>query len=237
VATILLVDNDPALVDALGRALGSEGYTVRFAQTAAEAALAIESARPDLVLLDLMLPDTDGLVLLEKLRQGEASSHLPVIVLSGRQRQVDRVLSLKFGADDFVAKPFEYEDLLARIQAVLRRAELTRQTPCESSDGDICSGALVISTRRASVKFAGVRVALTPTEFRLLATLASRPEETLSRQTLARMLWGYVDAGTGHMIDVHIGRLRAKLRAIAEPVPLETVHNQGFTWRVTDQPG
>ena len=235
-ATILLVDDDAVLNEVLGGALASEGHTVHLASTAAEALVAMESVGPDLILLDLTLPDTDGLTLLLRRRHADADLSIPLIVLSGRARQVDRVLSLKFGADDFVAKPFDYDELLARIEAVLRRAGAARQPACASND-DIRSGALVISTRRASVEFAGQPLALTPTEFHLLVALVRRSGQILSRQRLAAILWGYADSGTTHMINVHVARLRAKLRAVAQPVPLETVHRQGFIWRDTDCSG
>jgi DNA-binding response OmpR family regulator len=229
VATIAVIDDDPNLGEVLKKALESEGHTVEVACTAAEALVMIDAAPPELVLLDLTLPDADGLVLLVQLRERQPSASIPLIVLSGRNTQVDRVLGLKFGADDFVAKPFELDELLARINAVLRRAR-PRRTCEQTAPGELRSGSLVISTRRASVTYRGHPIALTRTEFRLLVALAAHPNEIVSREVLAKLVWGCADTGTSHMLDVHLGRLRAKLRAVAQPLTLETVRNQGFIW-------
>lgn len=209
-----------------------EGYTVHTERTAAEALRAMEAACPDVILLDLNLPDADGLVLVDRLRTRDASCRIPIIVLSARDRQVDRVLSLKLGADDFIRKPFELDELQARIEAVLRRARPARlETDTYAEEGEVRSSGLVMSTRRATATFHGQRLHLTPTEYRLLLALASRPDEIQSRQTLAQRIWGYQDLGTAHLIDVHAGRLRAKLRASTDVVPLETVRGRGYCWR------
>jgi DNA-binding response OmpR family regulator len=225
-ASILLIDDDALLVQVLARALDADGHQVHVAFSAEDALMAFESVQPQLVLLDLNLPDCDGLLLLGRLRERES---VPLIVLSGRDHQVDRVLGFKFGADDFVAKPFDYDELLARIDAVLRRAS----RPDSPSGGiatvvDIQVGQLVISTARVSATYAGKLVHFTPTEFHMLVALGSRPNEVVSHARLAQIVWGYTDPGTTHMVDVHLGRIRNKLRAIAEPVPLETLRGRGY---------
>jgi DNA-binding response OmpR family regulator len=224
--TILLVEDDPDIARSLTKALESSGYRVTAVDTGAEARSIIEHVRPDLILLDLMLPDTDGLVLTTALK---TLTNAPIIICSARQEQVDRVLGLKLGADDFVAKPFDLDELEARIEAVLRRASRIRE-PSSTPPDQIRVDELMISQSRGTVTIAGQAVHLTPTEYRLLVALASRPDEVLSRETLGQLVWGYQDLGTGHLIDVHIGRLRLKLRRTAKSAPaIVTVRGKGYT--------
>jgi DNA-binding response OmpR family regulator len=224
--TILLVEDDIDTARSLTRALESSGYRVTAVDTGAEARSIIEHMRPDLILLDLMLPDTDGLVLTTALKQ---LTNAPIIICSARQQQVDRVLGLKLGADDFVAKPFDLDELEARIEAVLRRASRVREMPSVAPD-QIRVDELLIAQSRGTVTLGGQIVHLTPTEYRLLVALASRPDEVLSREALGQLVWGYQDVGTGHLIDVHIGRLRLKLRRTSPTAPvIVTVRGKGYT--------
>jgi DNA-binding response OmpR family regulator len=225
-AMILLVEDDPATARSLSKALESSGYRVTNAGTGSEARSVIEQVRPDLILLDLMLPDADGLVLTTAFK---TLTTAPIIICSARQEQVDRVLGLKLGADDFVAKPFELEELEARIEAVLRRASRVREVPAAPAD-QIRVDELLISKSRGTVILAGRSVHLTPTEYHLLVALASRPEEVLSREVLGQLVWGYADLGTRHLIDVHIGRLRLKLQRVSSSGPvIVTVRGKGYT--------
>ena len=223
---ILLVEDDPDTARSLTKALQSSGYHVTAVDTGSEARAIIEHVRPDLILLDLMLPDTDGLVLTTSLKQLTSA---PIIICSARQEQVDRVLGLKLGADDFVAKPFDLDELEARIEAVLRRVSRGRSKPAAPTDV-LRINNLQISQSRGTVSLEGQPVHLTPTEYRLLLALASHPGEVLSRETLGLTVWGYQDVGTGHLIDVHIGRLRLKLRRISRLAPvIVTVRGKGYT--------
>jgi DNA-binding response OmpR family regulator len=223
---ILLVEDDPETAQTLCRALESGGYSVTVAETGAQARAMVEPERPDLILLDLMLPDTDGLVLTGALKM---LTNAPIIICSARHEQVDRVLSLKLGADDFIAKPFDLDELEARVEAVLRRASRVRDAPEVPAD-QIRVDELVISKSRGTVSLAGQAVHLTPTEYRLLVALASRPREILTREALGQLVWGYQDLGTGHLIDVHIGRLRLKLRHASRSGPvILTVRGKGYT--------
>jgi DNA-binding response OmpR family regulator len=224
--TILLVEDDSDTAQSLTTALESSGYRVTAVETGSEARAMIEHVHPDLILLDLMLPDTDGLVLTTALK---TLTNAPIIICSARHEQIDRVLGLKLGADDFVPKPFDLDELEARIEAVLRRAARVRATPAAPAD-QIRVGELLISQSRGTVTLAGQTVHLTPTEYRLLVALASRPDEVLSRETLGQIVWGYQDLGTGHLIDVHMGRLRLKLRQASLSAPLiVTVRGKGYT--------
>jgi DNA-binding response OmpR family regulator len=224
--TILLVEDDPDTARSLTKALESSGYRVTAVDTGAEARSIIEHVRPDLILLDLMLPDTDGLVLTTALK---TLTNAPIIICSARQEQVDRVLGLKLGADDFVAKPFDLDELEARIEAVLRRASRVRESSALPPD-QIKVDELLIAQSRGTVTIGGQIVHLTPTEYRLLVALASRPDEVLTRESLGQIVWGYQDMGTGHLIDVHIGRLRLKLRRASRIAPaIVTVRGKGYT--------
>ena len=227
--TILLVEDNPDTARALSRALESSGYKVTAVETGSDAKAILEHLRPDLILLDLMLPDTDGLILTTALKQLTSA---PIIICSARQEQVDRVLGLKLGADDFIAKPFDLDELEARMEAVLRRASRVPEAPSPPRD-QIRFGELLIFQSRGTVSVAGQPVHVTPTEYRLLLALASRHEEVLSRETLGQVVWGYQDLGTGHLIDVHIGRLRLKLRRASDSAPvIVTVRGKGYTLAV-----
>ncbi|MDQ6671743.1 MAG: response regulator transcription factor [Chloroflexota bacterium] len=225
-ATILLVEDDPEAARSLSKALESSGYQVSIAGSGSEARSLIDRVRPDLIILDLMLPDMDGLVLTNAFK---TLTNAPIIICSARHAQVDKVLGLKLGADDFIAKPFDLDELEARIEAGLRRAAQVREVPALPTD-QIRIGELLISPSRGTVVLDGKFVHLTPTEYRLLVALATRPDDVLSRQTLGQMLWGYDDTGTGHLIDVHIGRLRLKLRRASNSRPMVvTVRGKGYT--------
>jgi len=225
-ATILLVEDDADTARALRAALEGSGYRVSVVETGAEARQIIDHLQPDLILLDLMLPDTDGLVLTTALK---ALTSAPIIICSARHEQVDRVLGLKLGADDFVAKPFDLDELEARIEAVLRRAARNREAVAPPTD-QIRVGELIIARARGTVTLGKTPVHLTPTEYRLLVALSTHVDEVLSREALGQIVWGYQDLGIGHLIDVHIGRLRLKLRKASRTAPvIMTVRGRGYT--------
>jgi two-component system response regulator MtrA len=222
---ILLVEDDASTARSLSRGLEAGGYEVSVVETGAEARAAIPEVQPDLILLDLMLPDTDGLVLTTALK---VLTYAPIIICSARQEQVDRVVGLKLGADDFIAKPYDLDELEARIEAVLRRATRPRQMRTAPPD-QLRVGELVISPTRGTATVAGQPLHLTPTEYRLLVALARQPEEMLSREALGHTVWGYGELSTGHLIDVHIGRLRPKLRRASRTAPvIVTVRGRGY---------
>lgn len=249
--TILLVDDDASVSSLVADILKDEGYAVHAVATGAEAEAAIERVRPDLVILDIMLPDADGLMLCARLL---AQWPAPIIMLSGSRRESDRILSLRLGADDFIAKPFDTFEFVARVQAVLRRAPREAGTPPTSPlapsagwqprrdpflsvpprsatplETPIEIGSLVIDPRRRSVTVGGRPVHLTPTENRLLTALASEPDRVFSRDELAGVLWGYDSLGESRAVDVHIRRLRAKLEPFGEQAPpIVTVRGFGY---------
>jgi DNA-binding response OmpR family regulator len=231
-ATILVVEDDPAMARTLIEALELADYRVWHAVNGADARSKAELARPDLILLDLILPDVDGLVLCYTLKA--QSSNVPIVICSGTNRRRDPILALKLGADDFIRKPFELDDLLARIEAVLRRAppqETARRQPPELQVGE-----LVIEPARHRARVGSAPLALTPTEFRLLTVLAGRPDEVLSRDHLAQEVWGYADPSHTRTIDVHVRRLRAKLAHVEGPAAPTIVSVRGAGYRLSLPP-
>jgi two-component system response regulator MtrA len=230
---ILVVEDDAALARTLRQILTASGYAVWVAASGAEARAVLEQRQPGLILLDLGLPDTDGLLLTPTLK---ALSPAPIIILTARSEQVDRVLGLKLGADDFMAKPFDDEELLARIEAVLRRARPRPAPPTRPPDR-IQIGQLTIARGGGPVTVGKTLVHLTPTEHRLLLVLADRADQVVSRAMLLQQVWGYDsdDPSAGHLLDVHLGRLRLKLaRAKVHAPVLVTVRGLGF--KLVSQP-
>jgi DNA-binding response OmpR family regulator len=224
-ATILLIEDDPLIERTLRRVLEGCAYRVLSVTSGAEARQLLQTEQPDVIVLDLVLPDADGLVLITSL---QALTRAAVLICSARDSLVNRVIGLKLGAADFVGKPFDVEELEARIEALLRR---TRQQRQAQPDDEVRVGELVINPRRLQVSIAGQPLHLTPIEYRLLLTLASQPGQIFEREALISQVWGYADnAGAcDHLVDVHVGRLRLKLRAAGPHAPaLVTVRARGF---------
>lgn len=232
--TIMLVEDDHAVAQTLTDALESSGYRVWLAETGADAKTLLEQTRPDLIILDLMLPDVDGLVLCSGLK---AIADVPIVICSATPQKRDAILGLKLGADDFIAKPFDIYELEARVEAVLRRTSQTRVSAevSPSPPDHIRVGELIIDRSRRRVTLGGEPIQLTPTEYRLVSALASRPDEILSRDDLATLVWGYQDASSGRTIDVHIRRLRVKLSQGPVPAPaIVAVRGFGYKMAVED---
>jgi DNA-binding response OmpR family regulator len=235
--TVLIVEDDPATAMMLVDVLTDTGYRATRVATGGEALahLRREAAPPDLIVLDLRLPDTDGLVLCATIR---AHYDIPILICTANGRMEDRVLALRLGADDFIVKPFDVDELVARVQAVLRRSGQSDQrsqtppvraparapvsVPLTASVGD-----LMIDRARRRIRLGGADVPLTPSEYRLLAALMSRPDGVMTRDELARAMWGSVGGNAGRAIDVHVRRLRAKLGAFGAP-PILTVRGSGY---------
>jgi DNA-binding response OmpR family regulator len=233
-ATILLAEDDLVLAAMLVDGLRHAGYSVWHATSAAEATLLADEVSPDLIVLDLILPDGNGLILCAELK---ARVGVPIVVCSASKRLDDPVLSLKLGADDFVRKPFRLPELLARIEAALRRAGRGRATgPAEAAPPrQRRVGELVLDPARREARVGDRVLPLTPTEYRLLGALASRPTEVVTRDELARLIWGQRDAATDEALAVHMRRLRAKLDAEAPNGPtLATL--RGFGYRLGQAP-
>src|SRR4029453_9515768 len=200
-ARVLGVDDDPALAEMLGIVLRSEGFLPSFVADGERALNAFREARPDIVLLDLMLPGMSGIDVCRSIR-GE--SGVPIVMLTAKSDTVDVVLGLESGADDYVVKPFKPKELVARIRARLRGME-------EPGPESLSIGDLTIDVAGHSVKRAGETIQLTPLEFDLLVCLASKPWQVFTREVLLEQVWGYRHAADTRLVNVHVQRLRSKI--------------------------
>jgi two-component system phosphate regulon response regulator PhoB len=220
-ARILVVDDEPDLVELVRLALHQTGYQVETAGTGREALDRLRRRRPDLVILDLMLPDVSGTELCRRIRSDSELAALPVIMLTAKADEVDRVVGLELGADDYVTKPFSPRELVLRVGAVLRRSR---------APGDpravLESGPLRLDPARHRCWVSGTEVALTAKEFDLLRVLMARPGRVMTREALLDQVWGSDITVTVRTIDTHLKRLREKLAAAGDLI--ETVRGVGY---------
>ena len=219
---VLIVEDEPDIRELVVHHLKREGYQVSAASSGEEALRQVHAAPPDLVILDLMMPAMDGLEVCRRLRQDPATTSLPIVMLTAKGEEVDRVLGLEIGADDYVVKPFSPKELLARVRAVLRRS---RPAPDASP---LRLGELVIDLGTHTASVAGEALALTPKEFDLLRALVEARGRVLSREFLLDRVWGYSRASEieSRTVDVHVRRLRVKLGA--EGRRILTVKSVGY---------
>jgi len=225
--TILLVDDEEAIQKNLAFALERDGYRVVQALDGEEALVRFAVDQPDLVVLDLMLPKLDGIEVCKRIRQ---TSTVPIIMLTARDDELDKVLGLELGADDYITKPFSLREFRSRVKALLRRAALPRT---DSRDAEtIQVDRLRIDLSRRAVEMDSVPVQLTYVEFELLRALASDPGRVFSRQALLEELWGSAAWREPRTIDVHVRHLREKLeRSPSEPEYIFTVRGVGYRFR------
>ena len=220
---ILVVDDEPAIVDVLVYNLERANYEVLVARDGNQALNKARQEEPDLIILDLMLPQVDGLEVCRALRR---ERDVPIIMLTARDSEVDRVVGLELGADDYVVKPFSVRELMARIGSVLRRVA-TRQDEAETASVKV--GGLTIDTVRHEARWIGADLVLTSLEFDLLLCLARHAGQVLNREQLLAQVWGYDYYGDLRVVDAAIKRLRAKLRLVAPGEELiATVRGVGY---------
>jgi DNA-binding response OmpR family regulator len=228
IATVLVVDDEPPIIELVRGYLEREGYVVHAVGDGPSAVAAVHDIGPDVVILDLMLPGYDGV---EACRRIRAFSDVYVLMLTARSEEIDRVVGLSVGADDYLVKPFSPRELVARVKALLRRP---RALPgavggaAASRQGSAPRG-LAIDVPRRSASVDGRRVALTTTEFEVLAVLARDPGVVVTRQALLDAVWGVDFVGDDHLVDVHVANLRRKLGDDAEaPRFVATVRGAGY---------
>jgi DNA-binding response OmpR family regulator len=246
--TVLLVEGETVLATTIAAALEGRGAEVWHARSGAEAKALVRQARPRLIVLDLLLPDVDGLLLMGDLTAIEPAA---VIILSPNQQRRDVVLGLRLGADDVVSKPVDVDELVARVQAVLRRLEWRAETaevaapparpvevaapPLRPETYAAGPDTIVLDRRRGRATVAGSALALTPIEFRLLETLLDHDRSYVPREELIEAAWGHPDGGSSRALDVHVARLRGKLRAAGGPAAsIEAVRLPGYRLIVAD---
>ena len=220
--TVLVVEDEPAQREVLGYNLEAEGFRVARAENGEEALLLVEEEQPDIIVLDWMLPNVSGIEVCRQLKTRPDTRNVPIIMLSARSEEVDRVRGLETGADDYVIKPYSVVELMARVRAQLRRSRpAAAGLRLEFED-------IVLDSETHRVSRDGVEIKLGPTEFRLLSTLMEKPGRVWSREQLLDRVWGrdiYVDTRT---VDVHIGRLRKSLMQSGGNDPLRTVRGAGY---------
>lgn len=221
--TVLIAEDDTEIRTALDRILTYEGYQVVAVADGAAALEALSEHQPDAVILDVMMPFVDGLAVCRRMR--ERGDHTPVLMLTARQEVPDRVAGLDAGADDYLPKPFDLDELLARLRALLRRASGPEETAL------LCFGDLALDPQRHDVTRAGERIELTRTEFQLLELLMRNAGIVLERSVIYERIWGYDFEGESRSLDVHIGYLRRKLEADGHQRVISTVRGVGFVLR------
>ena len=223
--SILVVEDEEDILDLISYNLKQAGFSV-IAVESGEVALEVASEENfSLVLLDLMLPGIDGLEVCRLLRAKPETKNIPVLMLTARTEEVDRIVGLELGADDYLTKPFSPRELVLRVRAILRRAEVVESV----SDETIRVGSLTIDPIEHRVQLLGEEIELTATEFRLLLTLAQRRGRVQSREELLNVVWGYEHSGYRRTVDTHLRRLRAKMGEAADY--LETVRGVGYRFR------
>jgi len=226
--TILVVDDDPAIREMIKLALTTGGYKVEEAGNTLDARQTIARQAPDLILLDWMLPGQSGFEFARALHRDSSHKHIPVIMLTARDQEEDKVAALEAGADDYVAKPFSVSELLARIKAVLRR---TRQ----DSDGEILeTGALRLDPATHRVSINDTSLELAPMEFQLLQFFMTHPERVYNRQQLIDRVWGTGTWVEERTVDVHIRRLRKTLEPSGHDQLVQTVRGSGYRFSTHD---
>lgn len=226
-AKILVVDDDKHILDLLTYALEREDYSVFTARSGDEAFKQAVNLKPDLIILDVMLPGQDGYSICRALRADERTHAIPVIMLSARGEELDRVLGLELGADDYVTKPFSVRELVARVKARLRRRE-----PVAEERTQLVVGTLTLDGERLTVSVGEARQELTPREFELLWYLARHPGRVFSREYLLKRIWGYDFAGDSRTVDVHIRYIRRKIEQLpGAPRCIETVRGVGYRFK------
>jgi two-component system phosphate regulon response regulator PhoB len=223
---VLVVEDEPDIRSLIVFNLSREGFRCRTAASGEEALQEVRSSQPDLIVLDLMLPGLDGLEVCRRLRSDAATASVPVIMLTAKADEVDRIVGLEMGADDYVVKPFSPKELVARVRAVLRRTRAPATAPV------LRAGTITLDTTRHRAEAEGAALVLTPKEFDLLQALLESAGRVLSRDHLLERVWGYTRAGEieSRTVDVHVRRLRAKLGG--EGRRIGTVKGVGYRFEV-----
>jgi two-component system OmpR family response regulator len=225
-ATVLVVDDEPNILELLSAALRLSGFTVHAADCGAEALATVRRVRPDIVILDVLLPDTDGFSLARGLRA--VHDRLPVLFLTARDAVEDRIAGLTAGGDDYVTKPFSLEEVVLRLWAILRR---TGGAVLPQDDGTVRYADLVLDEDAHEVHRAGRLVQLSPTEFNLLRYLMDNAERVVSKTQILDRVWNYDYGGDGRIVESYISYLRRKIDSV-EPPLIHTIRGVGYTLRL-----
>jgi len=222
---ILIVEDEPGIADTLQYALRTDGFEPAWCATGEEALQHIGAGVPALVILDVGLPDASGFEIFKRIRE---TSEVPVVFLTARSDEIDRVVGLELGADDYIAKPFSPRELVARVRSVLRRAARA-DTTAAAGPATAAAGPIVVDEGRMQVRYYGRALELSRYEFGLLKTLASRPGHVFTREALLDRVWGDDSDSMDRTVDAHVKTLRAKMKAIAPGLePIRTLRGSGY---------
>lgn len=219
---ILLVDDEPLIIKGLKFTLEKDGYETLVAADGEEALQVFKENQVDLILLDVMLPKLDGIAVCQRIRE---TSNVPIIMLTAKGEDIDKILGLEYGADDYMTKPFNPRELVARVKAILRRS--VRAAEAQTEDA-LRAGDLAIDSGRREVRVKGALIDLRTQEFEVLLVLARRPGQVFSREKLLELAWGYDFYGQTRTVDVHVAQLRRKLSTGSSDVRIETVTGIGY---------
>ncbi|MEE1066325.1 MAG: response regulator transcription factor [Acutalibacteraceae bacterium] len=228
---ILVVDDDNNICELLRLYLEKEGYSVTLAKTGMQAVRSFAEQQPDLMLLDIMLPELDGWQVCREIRK---YSNKPIIMLTAKGETFDKVLGLELGADDYITKPFEAKEVLARIKAVLRRSGIASAAEPAEEIKQVSYDNLVINLTNYELKVKGKRVEAPPKEMELLYHLASNPNRVFTRDQLLDEVWGFDYYGDSRTVDVHVKRIREKLEDVSDKWELKTVWSVGYKFETKD---
>ncbi|HKW79064.1 MAG TPA: response regulator transcription factor [Candidatus Limnocylindria bacterium] len=226
-ARVMIVEDDADIATLMSNVLAEEGYATEIVTDSRHALDTFERVQPSLVTLDVLMPSLDGISLCLELRK---NSHVPILFISAKKDPPDRVVGLRIGADDYLSKPFDTDELVARVDALLRRAGMSAD---DGGPRQLRFGRFVIDLASVQAVAGELQVPLTPTEFKLLRTLAGEPGRVFTRDDLLTGVWGYEPGSDTRLVDVHVGRLRKKLEdAKVGDVQIETA--RGFGYRLVD---
>ena len=223
---ILIVEDEPGIADTLQYALRTDGFEPAWCATGEEALQRIAAAAPALVILDVGLPDASGFEIFKRIRE---TSEVPVVFLTARSDEIDRVVGLELGADDYIAKPFSPRELVARVRSVLRRSARSATAAPTASSASAPAGPIAVDEGRMQVRYYGRALELSRYEYGLLRTLASRPGHVFTREALLDRVWGDDSDSMDRTVDAHVKTLRAKMKAIAPLLdPIRTLRGSGY---------
>jgi two-component system catabolic regulation response regulator CreB len=223
---ILIVEDEPGIADTLQYALRTEGFEPQWCATGEDAIAAARTAPPALIVLDVGLPDVSGFEVFRRLRE---TSDVPVVFLTARSDEIDRVVGLELGADDYVAKPFSPRELVARVRGILRRAGKATASASAADAATLASGPIVVDEGRMQVRYYGRALELSRYEYGLLKTLAARPGHVFTREALLDRVWGDDSESMDRTVDAHVKTLRAKMKAVAPGIdPIRTLRGSGY---------
>jgi len=226
---ILVVEDEPAIADTLVYALSTDGFAVEWCVTGQDALAALNRTRFDLILLDVGLPDINGFDLF---RQIQKSYSMPVLFLTARSSEIDRIVGLELGADDYISKPFSPREVSARVRVVLRRVSRAAASIDTAAEVNPSRHFFEIDPHRKSIRYCGQQLELSKIEFRLLSALASRPGQVYTRDELMDMAWDHPDVSLDRTVDAHIKQLRSKLKEISPDFdPIQTHRGMGYSFK------